>query len=248
MSTAAGSTGQLDIGGVFEAAADLWKKTFRTVLIMALIVTIPPGIIWGLVNISGPLNGNVTASAIGSLMQLVAYCWLAGMVVRIVQDAEGYGRVDASVGGLFGSVSHKIIPLILLVVVMGITIGIGFIFLFIPGVFLALMWIVSIPSMVVEERGVFDSMSRSASLTRDNRMRILAVGIVLAIAYSVIGFVAGFLATISPILGVLGGFATAVIIYSSSSLVVTVLYFRLREIKGEGVVADVGVEPPAPAV
>jgi len=247
MSTAAGSTGHLDIGGVFEATTDLWKKTFGTVWIVALILMVPAGIISGLLSDEGSF-----LNLIGSLVQMVANVWLAATVVRIVQDAEADGRVDAGIGELFGSVTHKIVSLILLSIVLWILITIGFILLIIPGVILTLMWVVSVPTMVVEDKGVFDSMSRSADLTKDNRMRILGVGILLIAAYVVIILAVLLLASITPVLGIVVGIALAVVIYPWVSIVLAVLYFRLREAKGEGVVPDTGIdggiEPPAPAV
>lgn len=247
MSTATGAAGKLDIGGVFEATTDLWKKTFGTVWIVALILMVPAMIISGLLDGHGAF-----LLFIGKLVHLVASVWLAGTIVRIVEDAEFDGQVNASIGDLFGSVTSKIVSLILLGIVTGILIPIGFLLLIVPGVILLLMWIVSVPSMVVEDRGVFDSMSRSADLTKDNRMRILGVGILLAAAFVVIGFVATLLNAISPILGIIVGIVLAVIVYPWVAIVVTTLYFRLRELKGESAVATPapggGIEPPAPAV
>lgn len=247
MSTATGSAGHLDIGGVFEATTDLWKKTFGTVWIVALILMVPAEIIVSLLGDDGAL-----LSAIAYLVHAFASLWLSGTVVRIVQDAELDGRVDASVGELFGSVAPKLVSLFLLSIVLSILIGIGFILLIVPGVILTLMWIVSVPSMVVEDKGVFDSMSRSADLTKDNRMRILGVGILLFAAMIVVGLAAVLLAAITPILGIIAGIALAVIVYPWLAIVVAVLYFRLREVKGEVAVADTGIdggiEPPAPVV
>ncbi|MCO5315079.1 MAG: hypothetical protein M9938_02790 [Solirubrobacterales bacterium] len=237
MNAATGSSGSLDIGGIFEMTTDLWKKTFGTVWIVALILLVPAGIITGLLN-----EGGGFLQFIGSLVQMVAGVWLAGAVVKVVEDARLDGRVDASVGDLLGSVSSKIISLILLSIVLAILITIGYFLLIIPGVILTLMWIVTVPAMVVEDKGVFDSMSRSSDLTRDNRMRILGLGILLVIAYVAIIVAVFLLAAITPIIGIIVGIALTVIIYPWASIIVAVLYFDLREIK-EGAAAPVDVPP-----
>lgn len=243
MSSDAGASGHLDIGGVFETTTDLWKKTFGTVWLVALILMVPAAIITGLLN-----NGGGFLQFIGSLIQIIAGAWLAGAVVKIVDDARVDGRVDASVGDLLGSVTGKIVSLILLAIVLGILITIGYFLLIIPGIILTLMWIVAVPAMVVEDKGVFDSMSRSSDLTRDNRMRILGLGILLIIAYAVIYAIGALLVAATPIVGIVVALALTVIIYPWMSIVVAVLYFNLRDIKGEGVgaaaVAD-GTEPEA---
>ncbi len=243
MNSAAGTSGHLDIGGVFEATTDLWKKTFGTVWLVALILMVPAYIISGLLQ-----EGGGFLQLIGSIVQMVAGVWLAGAVVKIVEDARLDGRVDASVGDLLGSVSSKIVSLILLGIVLWILIAIGFILLIVPGVILTLMWIVAIPAMVVEDKGVFDSMSRSSDLTRDNRMRILGLGILIFVAYVAIVVVVGLLAAITPVIGIIAGIVLAVLLYPWFSIVVTVLYFNLREIKGEGAGAPVpaGEAPVAP--
>lgn len=241
MNAATGASGHLDIGGVFEATTDLWKKTFGTVWLVALILMVPAYIISGLLH-----EGGAFLQLLGNLVQWIATVWLGAAVVKIVLDAELDGRVDASVGDLMGSVTAKLVSLLLLSIVLGILIGIGYLLLIIPGVILTLMWVVSVPSMVVEDLGVFDSMSRSSDLTRNNRMRILGVGIILIAAYIAVVLVVGLLVAVTPILGIIGGIVLAVLVYPWVSIVVAVLYFRLRDVQGEGVAAP-AAGAPAPA-
>lgn len=244
MSNGSGAAGQLDIGGVFEKTKDIYGGAFATVWVAALVIWIPTAIIVALLGNEGLLG------LIGGLVQAFGGVWLAGTIVRIVQDVEGDGRVDASLGELFGSVWPKLISLFFLSIVLGILIGIGFILLIIPGVILTLMWIVSVPSMVVEDKGIFDSMSRSSELTRGNRMRILGIGILLIVAYIVVILATALLASITPILGIIVGIILAVIIYPYVAIIVAVLYFRLKELHGGAAPAvggaEGGLEPPVP--
>lgn len=256
MTTASGSPGNLDIGGVFEATTEIYKKSFSTVWIVALVLLIPSAIIVALLGDRGILG------LIGSLVQLVATAWLVGAVVRVVQDVEQDGKVDWSVGEILSSVTPKLIAIILLQIVTGILIAIGLVLLIVPGVILALMWAVAMPSLVVEDKGVFDSMSRSSELTKDNRMRILGVGIVILVAYLVIAIVGGLLVAATPIIGVILLVILGVVLYPYISIIAAVLYYRLVELK-EGVVtggavqetviveetaADPGRPPAPPAV
>jgi len=244
--------GQLDIGGVFDATTEIYKKSFGTVWIVALILMVPTAIIVGVA------GDNVFLKFIGTLVQLVATAWLAGSIVRVVEDVEADGRVDLSYGEILGSVTGKLIAIILLQIVVGVLVGIGLIFCIIPGVFLLLMWAVAIPSMVVEDLGVFDSMSRSSKLTEDNRMRILGVIVLILVAYIVIAIIAGILVAAIPIVGIIALIVIGVLVYPYISIIAAVLYFRLRELK-EGAVIAVEetiiveetinpIDPPAPAV
>ncbi len=235
MNEAVTAGGKLDIGGVFSRTGDIYKQAFGTVWVVALILLVP------MVILNAIADGNGWfLNLIASVYQIVATVWLAGTIVKIVEDVESDGVVDASVGELFGLVAPRLFSLFLLSLVVGILVGIGMIFFIIPGVILALMWIVSTPSMMVENKGVFESMSRSSDLTRQNRMRILGIGLLLIVAYIVIGLVVVLLAAITPILGIIGGIAIAVAAYPYLAIIVSVLYFNLVEVKGGQVVPGGG--------
>jgi hypothetical protein len=232
MSDQSGSA-HLDIGGVFEATTEIYKKAFGSVWIVALILLIPAGIIVGLTSDSG--GG---ASLIGQIVQLVATAWLLASIIRIVQDVEEDGQVDWSVGEVLGSVTGKLFWIILLQIVVGILVGIGLLLFIIPGVILALMWSVSMPALVVEDKGVFDSMSRSSELTKHNRMRILGVVLVVLAIYVVIVILGALLTAAIPVVGIIALIVIGVLAYPYVAIISAVLYYRLRELK-EGVVVAV---------
>ena len=245
MSSESGSAGHLDIGGVFEATAEIYKKCFGTVWIVALVLLIPAAVIMAILGNEGVLG------LLGSLVNLVATAWLLGSVIRIVQDVEEDGRVDWSVGEILGSVTGRLFWILVLQLVLGILIGIGLIFFIIPGVILALMWAVSMPSLVVENKSVSDAMSRSSELTRHNRMRILGVVVLILAIYVVIAVVGALLVAAVPVLGALILVAVGVLAYPYFAIISTVLYYRLRELKDGVVVAveetaivEESIDPP----
>ncbi len=245
MSSESGSAGHLDIGGVFEATTEIYKKVFGTVWIVALVLLIPAAIIVAILGNDGILG------ALGSLVQLVATAWLLGSIIRIVQDVEEDGRVDWSVGEILGSVTGRLFWIIVLQIVVSILVGIGLIFFIIPGVILALMWSVSMPSLVVENKGVFDSMSRSSDLTKDNRMRILGVVLVVIAIYIAILIIGGLLTAAVPVVGIIALVVVGVLAYPYVAIISAVLYYRLRELKEgvavaveETVVVEESIDPP----
>lgn len=242
MSDGAGAAGSLDVGGVFDKTTEIYKQSFSTVWIVALILMVPSAIISAILGDEGLLG------LIGSLVTLAASAWLIGSVVRIVEDVEADGRVDRSVGEVLGSVWPRLLPLVILQLVVGILIAIGLVLLIVPGVILALMLIAAVPSFVVEGRGVFDSMSRSSELTRGNRMRILAVGLIVLAVYIAIALIGALLVAAVPVLGVIVLIALAVLLYPYVSIITAVLYFRLRELHGGAPDAGLAPEPAGPAV
>ncbi len=229
MSGASGTGGHLDIGGVFEATGDYYSKGFGTFWIVALVLLVPAAIIQFI------LGNDGVGGLIGSIVQIVAGAWLIGGVIRIVQDIHGDGQVDYSVGELLGSVWPRLLAIIGLEILLGIIIGIGLIIFIIPGIILALILAVAMPSLIVEEIGIFDAMSRSSELTKDNRMRILAVGILVVVIIFGIAILSALLAAVTPILGAIVGLILGILLYPYLAMLTTVLYYRLVELKEGGV-------------
>ncbi|HYE42581.1 MAG TPA: hypothetical protein VEA15_04230, partial [Caulobacteraceae bacterium] len=138
------------------------------------------------------------------------------------------------------AVSH-VVPLVIMAVVSSIGVTLGLLLLVVPGILLAVCWIVMVPARVVERRGIFESMGRSLDLTQGCRWPILLLIIVYLIVAWILtimsGAVTGALAgaqqglllvnvVVSPLLSVF----TSVI----SSVGIAAIYFELRGIK-EGV-------------
>jgi len=225
MTSATGTQPHLNVGGVFEAAGDIYKRSFGSVWLVALILLIPAEIIAGLLGDQGILG------LVGTLVHWAAIAWLAGAVVRIVQNVELDGAVDWSIGKILGSVTPQLVGIIVLQIVVGILVLIGTIFFIIPGVILALMWCVAIPAKVVEDLGVFDSMTRSSDLTRHNRTRILGIGLLIFLALVGVAAIVVFLSLVDWIVGAIAGIVLGVLIYPYVSILAAVLYYRLVDVK-----------------
>ncbi len=84
--------------------------------------------------------------------------------------------LDSLLAGL-----RRFVPVVLVSFVLGILFVVGWMLFVIPGIIFALMFCVAVPVVMVEQRGVFASLSRSRELTRGQRWRILGL-FLLAIA------------------------------------------------------------------
>jgi hypothetical protein len=158
-----------------------------------------------------------------------------GMVVGLVSDIQD-GRRDYSIGELIRSVLPVVGPLLGAGILAGLGIVAGFVLLVVPGLFLLTIWAVIAPVIVVERRPVFESFGRSRHLVRDNGWPVL--GTVLA-GY-LITFAAAALFTVIAVSLADGVLIEIVFLTIASTLtapipalLASVLYFRLREIKGE---------------
>ena len=91
-----------------------------------------------------------------------------------------------SVGSAFNTAKSSVIRVIVLSLIIGFVSTLGLVFLIVPGIFLWLMWSLSIPVTVLEG-GWFKSMARSMRLTEGSRGRIFVIYLLLI----VLGFVVG---------------------------------------------------------
>lgn len=120
----------------------------------------------------------------GAFVYLVTTALVQGATVVAVSQIL-LGR-ETNVGEAFGRIWSRIGELILLILNMGLRIVLGFLLLVLPGVILALMYALTIPVAVLEERGVSDSLSRSAELTKGYRGRILLIYVLLLVLITIV--------------------------------------------------------------
>ncbi len=134
--------------------------------------------------------------------------------------SQGLGRLPAALG---------------VAILSGIGIVIGLVLLIVPGLYLATLWAVAVPVVVIERAGVGGSFSRSSELTDGRRWRVFGAIVVMAIITAVatgivsaaIGGVSGEGLTTSLILQ----WAVGAITQAFMSALSGVLYYFLRRDK-----------------
>jgi len=154
--------------------------------------------------------------------------------VSDVQD----GKRDASAGQLLRAVTPVLGKLILVGIVAGIGILIGFILIVIPGLILATLWSVAAPVVVLERPNGLRALGRSRELVRGNGWNAFAVILLLVIFVGLLGSGIELAAdaagtAVGLVVRVIVGILTAPI----SALAAAVLYFDLRK-------AHAGATPP----
>jgi hypothetical protein len=169
---------------------------------------------------------------------VAAGCILQAAVVRSAILDLG-GRNPDIAGSLVASLM-RLLPLIGLAIACTIGIALGLILLVVPGIILYLMWIVAVPVMIEERRGIFDSLSRSAELAKGSKGQIFGLVVILGVLAWIVSFLAELfsvqllenpfaLAAVTGAVEVVNGMIMAGVLAS--------LYVELRTIK-EGASAD----------
>jgi hypothetical protein len=206
----------------------------------------------GVAVLEGLLEDSAAVLAVALLALVVTFLY-QGMVVGLVQDLQD-GRRDSSIRELVSSVVPVLMPLIGAGLVTAIGIVFGLILLIVPGLYLLAIWAVTAPVVVVERKGVFEALGRSRQLVRGNGWPVLGtiltavlIGILVTVALTL---VAEAIAD-DPIMDIVFYALSSTVTAPIEALVASVLYFRLREIKGDQAPAQplaeglTAPEPPA---
>jgi hypothetical protein len=219
---------KIDVGQVINKVFDIYRDQAGVLLPVALAIYLGVAILAAILAVISPI-----LILLALIIQFIAGYFYAGMVVQLVADVQD-GRRDSSVGDLFNSVTGVVAPLIGAAILAGIAIGIGFLLLIVPGLFLLTIWAVVAPVIVLERPGVIAAFGRSRELVRGNGWQVLGT----IVLFVLILFVASlFLGAIGAALGDVGraimNLVANVLAAPLFGLATAVLYFTLRSAKGE---------------
>jgi hypothetical protein len=238
-------TTKLDTGRVFERIFSFYGSQFSLLIPAALILFLPVAILNALL-LTG--DGGAILLLVSSIIAVVATYWYQGMVVQATVDMLD-GRRDQTIGSLFRSAVPFIGPLLVVGILAGIAIAIGFVLLIVPGLILITIWAVVVPVIVVERAGVFEAFGRSRELVRGNGWQVFGVIVVLFLMILIVGIlfrgIAGAVSDDSFIGYVVSDVITNVLIVPLSALAATVVYVELRRVKGEPL-PEAGAPSPLP--
>ena len=215
---------QIDVGAIIRRTFQIYVDQAPVLMPAAAVVFVISGV-FGVLLVAASTGLAFIALIIG----LVATTLFTGMVVELVSDVQD-GKRDASASQLLRVVTPVLGQLILVGIVAGIGILIGFILIVIPGLILATLWSVAAPVVVLERPGGLRALGRSRELVRGNGWNVFAVILLLVILVGLVGsgieVAADSAGTgVGLVVRVVVGILTAPI----SALAAAVLYFDLRK-------------------
>jgi hypothetical protein len=213
----------IDVGSVISRTFSIYADQASVLLPAAAVVFVVIGVITALLVTIAPI-----LAILAFVVILVGTTLYTGMVVELVADVQD-GRRDASVSQLLNAASPVIGQLILVGIVTGIGIAIGFVLIIVPGLILITIWSVAAPVVVLERPGGLKPLGRSRELVRGNGWQVFGVIAVLVIG---VGIVSALIEAAADSGGTGVGIVVRVIVEiltaPLSALAASVLYFELR--------------------
>ena len=229
------------IGEVLGEAWNLYTRFLGRFFVTALIVfavldllsalaaeawndSVGAGLLWGLI-----------AAVIG----VIGYFWVQTALVETVRDVRD-GRADRTIGETFGAVQPRLPAAIAAGIIAAIGIGIGFVLLIVPGLYLLTIWSMLIPVIVIEERRAGEAFSRSRDVVRGHGWQVFGL---IVVTFLLVGIASGVIrALFSPLPDFLDVWLGSLVAHSLTVpfavAALTTAYFRLTQ----------GVEEPVETV
>lgn len=251
------------VGEILDAAIKLYLGNARVLMGAAATVVIPLQILAGIVLLSTYSDGRdiggfssfgrgvtpaeaharLGASVIAQVVTLIGSTFTLAVCVKAISDA--YLDQSPSISSSLRFGLRRLGPLLVLEVLELVGIGLGFLLLVIPGVWLYGAWSVRVPALLIERRGPFRALGRSRRLVKGRWWASSGVLAVAAVMVMVLGTVIIGALTAAALSNshrsvlfavVINGLAaviSAILLQPFSAAVTTVLYYDLR-VRREG--------------
>jgi hypothetical protein len=237
-----------EIGRTVSTTFGVISRNLPTLVGLSFLIFLP-SLLFSLYNgttnavLAGQKNGWIFAAAAFVLQIACTYLLQAAVVRCAITDLNGE---RPSFGQALSSGLGLIVPVVIISVLYLAGISVGMALLIIPGLMLAIAWLVAIPVRVVENTSITQSFGRSRALTKGSRWPIFWI----VVMYGIIAFL--FAAIVLAAIGVgFAGSATAfrniplivatwleqAVLAIVTSVGVAVIYYELRTIK-EGIAPE----------
>ena len=212
-----GISHELGLGEVISKTFEVYRRDFAKYFVLFAVVGVIVQVVTALAQqafVLPTLPVNPTpqqfsayfSALFGALFLLLVVIFVVNIVFSTI--AEGSSVKMASVQITKGQVSlgasirfavSRLLSIWALNIIVGIIVVLGFIALIIPGIILAIMYSLALPVLLLENRGVFDSMGRSRQLVSHRWGKTFVTFLVLLIIVIITSVI------VSAITGLVGG-------------------------------------------
>ena len=169
-------TDQYKVGTVIRRAFKTLADHPRKFLLPALIVYVPVGLLMAIDTERGELTALSGIAFIASFLASIGFYAYFSVVAS--QLSSGNDVDDARA---FEKTIKKIGQIIVVSIVSGIAIAFGAVLLIAPGLWLATIWFVFIPVLMLEDARFFDSLTRSRDLVQGSGWSVLLTLLFVAV-------------------------------------------------------------------
>src|SRR5579862_4504064 len=213
---------ELTLGEVVSKTFDVYQRDFMKYFVLFAVVEVITGVVTALAQhafVLPTLPANATPQQFynwaptffGALVPLLASTFVVtvvffpiaqGTAIKMASEQIEKGQADLGTSVRFAT--SKLLWIWALSIVVGVIVVLGFIALIIPGIILAIMFALAFPVLLIENKGVLDSMGRSRKLVANRWLKTFAAflvfAIIFAIASAIVSIITSPLGLASPVI------------------------------------------------
>ena len=218
----------LSAGSVIRQAWELYKAHWQHLIPIALVVYVLISLFTLLLVVLLGWFGAV----LGFFIALAGVFWLQGALVVAVDDVRD-GRADLNISQTLNRVWPRINTLTVAGLLASLGIIIGLALLIVPGLILLTLWLLIVPAIMLEDRGIMASFGRSRELVSGQSWSVFGVIVLTVLILLVVNIGVSILegAVDSRWFSVLADIASQTATAPFLALAWTITYFELRSLK-----------------
>jgi hypothetical protein len=190
--------GEFRVGGVINRTWSVLSQNFPAFFAVTAVASLPDLVLEDpgqnrVLLIAGAVVSIVTLSLSQAMIVYGAFQQMSGKPVSLLESLRaGWHRFPAVIG---------------LAICASVLMALGAALLIIPGVIVATMLFVATPVCVVERLGPFDSLERSAQLTKGQRWKIFSLLVLLGVPAGIVGALIDTMAEVAGVNEILASIA-----------------------------------------
>jgi hypothetical protein len=219
-------------GEIWSEAFRIYKENAANLLLIVAVVVVPLTLVSAVIVQTGT---TIVGLLVGAAIGIIIWAVLQAAILRGAAQATIGDTVDIEASYRWGLARFGSVLLVALLV--GIVVAVGFLLLIIPGFIFLVFLSVSEPALIVENRRGTEAMSRSWNLVRGRFWHALVVILVAAI---ITGVIQGILSAIGGDNWFVAWIFTAIaqIITAPFTALVTVLLYLDLRARSEALTAE----------
>ena len=237
---------ELGLGEVISKTLDVYRRDFSKYLVLFAIVGVIVQVVTTLaqqafvlptppVNPTPQQYSSWFPALFAALFLLISVIFIVNIVFSTIAEgsavklaSEQITRGQVSLGASIRFAVSRLLSIWALSIIVGIIVVLGFIALVVPGIILAIMFSLALPVLLIENKGVTESMGRSRQLVSHRWAKtfgtFLVLGIIVLIASLIFSAITAPLGIIGPVVnGILSAlyqplFPILMVVYYYSNL------------------------------
>ena len=187
------------------------------------------------------LSTIITVGVLSALVGWLVTAPTTGIATKYASDQIEKGT--SNLGASLNFTISKLPSLLIAQFITGILTAIGMFLLFIPGIIIGIMFSLTIPAIIIEQKGAFESLGRSRRLVRNRWLKTFALQLILIVIGGIVIVIANLLAT--P-LNVTYPNTNLIIISIASSFVAPISTIAITYLYYAMAAREIGPPPPPP--